>query len=57
MPVFRLDDPDLGIDKSGGPSHAARLFTVGWAAAVFVATAGWLYFITQAAWFIVSVFE
>jgi hypothetical protein len=63
MPVLQSDDPELGgIDKSGSRWHAAlkelrgRSFTIGWAATVLVATAGWLYFIARAAWFIVNWF-
>jgi hypothetical protein len=56
MPVLQSDDQDMGIDKSGSRSHAAlkdwrgRSFMIGWAIAVLLATAGWLYFISRAAW-------
>jgi hypothetical protein len=33
-----------------------RFFTIGWAAAVLVATVGWLYFIARMAGFIVDRF-
>jgi hypothetical protein len=58
MPVLQSDDPDMGIDKSGSRSHGAlkelrgRSFTIGWAVTVLLATAGWLYFIARAAWFL-----
>jgi hypothetical protein len=62
MPVLQSDDPNVGIDESSGRSHAVlkelrgRSFTIGWAAAVLVTTAGWLYFIIKTGWFIVSSF-
>jgi hypothetical protein len=34
----------------------ARLFTIGWAAAAMVATAGWVYFIGRVAWSTVNWF-
>jgi hypothetical protein len=62
MPVLQSDNPDNGINKSASRSEAVlkelreRSFTVGWAVAVLVATAGWLYFLARAAWFLVSWF-
>ena len=60
MKVLQSDDPDVGIDKSGSRSHAVlkglrgRSLTIGWAAAVLVATASWLYFVARASWFFVD---
>jgi hypothetical protein len=60
MPVLRSDDTNVGIDQSSGRSHAilnelrVRFFTIGWAAAVLVATTVWLYFIARTAWFLVN---
>jgi hypothetical protein len=60
MPVLQSDVPNIGIDKPASRSRAVlkelrgRSFTVGWAAAVLVATAGWLYLIMKAAWLMVS---
>jgi hypothetical protein len=34
-----------------------KLLTVVWAAAVLVATAGWMYFIVRGAWIVVSWFS
>jgi hypothetical protein len=60
MPVLQSDDPEARIDKSDGQSNAVlaelreRSFTIGWAAAVLVATAGGLYFVARMAWFLIS---
>jgi hypothetical protein len=62
MPVLQSDDPNMGIDKSASRSHAVlkelrgRSFTIGWAVAALVATAGWLYFVARVASFLVSWF-
>jgi hypothetical protein len=61
MPALHSDDPNVEIDQPGSGSHAilkegGRLFTIGWAVAGLVATAGWLYFIARAAWFLVDWF-
>jgi hypothetical protein len=62
MPVLHSEDTKVGIDQSSGRSHAmlnelrVRLFTIGWAAAVLVTTAGWLYFMARMAGFIVDWF-
>jgi hypothetical protein len=58
MPVLRSDDPDMEIDKSESWSSTMlkdlrRIsFIGGWAAAVLLATTGWLYFIARGAWFL-----
>jgi hypothetical protein len=62
MPVLQSDDPNMGVDKSTSRSHTVlkelrgRSFTIGWALAALVATAGWLYFIARGAWFLVGWF-
>jgi hypothetical protein len=60
MKALQSDDPGVEIDKSGGRSHAAlkdlraRSLTVGWAAAVLIATVAWLYFVARVVWFFVD---
>jgi hypothetical protein len=60
MKVLQSDEPDVGIDKSGSRSHPVlkdlrgRSLTIGWAATVLVAMAGWLYFVARASWFFVD---
>jgi hypothetical protein len=56
MPDQHSNDANAGTDKSRNKSPARRrelrgkLITVAWAAAVLIATAGWLYFIVRTAW-------
>jgi hypothetical protein len=60
MTDLHSDDPHVGIDKSAHTMRAllsewrGKSFTVVWAAAVLVATAGWLYFMARGAWSIVN---
>jgi hypothetical protein len=60
MPDQHSDEPNAGTGKSGNNPPALRrelrgkLITVAWAAAVLIATAGWLYFIVRAAWSMVT---
>jgi hypothetical protein len=62
MPVLQSDALNAGMDKSNSGSQAVlkewrgRSFTIGWATAVLVATAGWLYYIARAGWFVVNWF-
>jgi hypothetical protein len=62
MPALHSNDANVEIDQSSGRSHATlnelrvKFFTIGWAAAVLVATAGWLYFIARMGGFIVDWF-
>jgi len=40
--------------RVSNPSTPTRLFTIGWVVAVVVATAGWFYFIFEAAWYLIG---
>jgi hypothetical protein len=56
------NESDVEMDRTDRRPHAVlkelrgKSFTIGWAAAVLVATAYWLYFIMKTAWFVVSWF-
>jgi hypothetical protein len=50
---LRLSRP-LRKTRVSGPSTPTRLFTVGWVAAVVIATAGWFYFIFESAWYLID---
>jgi hypothetical protein len=60
MTDLHSDDPHVGIDKSAHTMRTllsewrGKSFTVVWAAAVLVATAGWLYFVARGAWSVVN---
>jgi hypothetical protein len=60
MPVLQSDDPETQINESDSTSRAVwtelrgRSFAVGWAAAVLVATAAWLYFVARVAWLLLG---
>jgi hypothetical protein len=62
MPALHSDQSHSEIDRTKSRSYAmmkewrARLFTMGWGAAVVVATAGWVYFIARLGWSIVNWF-
>jgi len=40
--------------RVSNPSTPTRLFTIGWVVAVVIATAGWFYFIFEAAWHLIG---
>jgi hypothetical protein len=60
MPDLQSDDAQIAIDKPRNSSQSipsefrGKSFTVVWAAAVLIATAGWLYFMARGAWSIVN---
>jgi hypothetical protein len=62
MPDLHSDDSHIAIDKPSNNPHAipsefrGKSFTVVWAAAVLIATAGWLYFMARGAWSMVNWF-
>jgi hypothetical protein len=62
MSTLQSDDPSVGIKETASQSRPAlrelrgTTLTIIWAAAVLIATAGWLYFIVQMAWVGVSWF-
>jgi hypothetical protein len=62
MPVLQSENPNLETDNLASrlPAVLRELrgssFTVGWAAAALVATAGWLFFITRTAYFLFNWF-
>jgi hypothetical protein len=52
------DPSDDDINVSRWPAWlrrlSGRLFAIGWAAAVIVATAGWFYFIFRIVWYFIA---
>jgi hypothetical protein len=62
MAVLQSDDPKISSNRFGSRSRAMlkelreKSLTFGWAAAVLITTAGWLYFVARAISFIVNWF-
>jgi hypothetical protein len=62
MPAPHSDEPHVVDNTGSGPQtklkeSGRKFITVTWAASVFVATCGWLYFIVLAARFITGWFS